>query len=61
MELKGRVVELLLNEFGFTPKDLEKVKAVLNNIEVKTVGNTTTIQVRMNKITVVMENNKDVY
>lgn len=61
MELKGKVVEILLNEFGFTPKDLEKVKAILDNVEVKTVGNTTTIQVRMNKFTVVMENNKDVY
>lgn len=61
MELKGKIVDLLLNELGFSQKDLDKVKAVLDNISVKTVGDTTIIEIRLNKISVVVENNKDVY
>lgn len=61
MELKGKIVDLLLNEFGFTKADLEKVKSILNNVEVKTVNGTTIIEVRLSKVQVILENNKKVY
>lgn len=61
MELKGKIVDLLLNEFGFSKTDLEKVKAILDNVEVKTVNGATVIEVRLNKVSVILENNKRVY
>lgn len=61
MELKGKIVDLLLNELGFSQKDLDKVKAILDNINVKTVGDTTIVEIRLNKISVILENDKDVY
>lgn len=61
MELKGKIVDLLLNELGFSQKDLDKVKAILDNINVKTVGDTTVVEIRLNKISVILENDKNVY
>lgn len=61
MELKDKTVEFLLNQLGFSQKDLDKVKTILNNITVKTVGDSTVIEVRLNKVSVIVENNKDVY
>ncbi len=61
MELKGKIVDLLLNELGFSQKDLDKVKAILDNVSVKTVGDTTIVEIRLNKISVILENDKDVY
>jgi len=61
MELKGKVVEILLNELGFSKIDLDKVKAILDNINVRTVDNKTFIDIRLNKITVVLESDKNEY
>lgn len=61
MELKGKIVDILLNELGFSKNDLEKVKAVLDNVEVKNVGGSTVVEIRLNKISVILENNKRVY
>lgn len=61
MELKDKTVEFLLNQLGFSQKDLDKVKTILDNITVKTVGDATVIEVRLNKVSVIVENNKDVY
>lgn len=61
MELKGKVVEILLNELGISQKDVDKVKTILDNINVKTVNDTTIIEIRLNKISITLENNKDVY
>lgn len=61
MELKDKTVEFLLNQLGFSQKDLDKVKTILDNITVKTVGDSTVIEVRLNKVSVIVENNKDVY
>ena len=61
MELKDKTVEFLLNQLGFSQKDLDKVKTILDNITVKTVGDSTVIEVRLNKVSVIVENNEDVY
>ena len=61
MELKDKTVEFLINQLGFSQKDLYKVKTILDNINVKTVGDSTVIEVRLNKVSVIVENNKDVY
>lgn len=61
MELKGKIVDFLLNELGFSQRDLDKMKAMLDNINVKTVGDTTVVEIRLNKISIIMENDKDVY
>ena len=61
MELKGKIVDILLNELGFSKNDLEKVKAVLDNVEVKNVGGSTVVEIRLNKISVILENSKRTY
>lgn len=61
MELKGKIIDLLLNELGFSQKDLDKVKGILDNINVKRVGDTTIIEIRLNKVSVILENDKNVY
>jgi hypothetical protein len=61
MELKGKIVEILLNELGFSQSDLDKVKAILDNISVRSVDGKTLIDIRLNKITVVLESDKNEY
>jgi hypothetical protein len=61
MELKGKVVEILLNELGFSKTDLDKVKVILDNVSVRTVDGKTFIDIRLNKITVVLESDKNEY
>jgi hypothetical protein len=61
MELKDKLVEILLNQLNFSQSDLDKVKAVLDNINVRKVDNKTFIDIRLNKITVVLESDKNEY
>lgn len=61
MELKDKVVEILLNQLNFTQKDLDKVKAILDNINVRTVNGQTFIEIRLNKISVILESDKNEY
>jgi len=59
MDLSDKLVEILLKQFNFSQSDLDKVKAVLDNINVKTVDGKTYIEIRTNKITVVLEGNQN--
>jgi hypothetical protein len=61
MELKDKLVEILLNQLNFSQSDLDKVKAVLDNINVRKVDGKTFIDIRLNKITVVLESDKNEY
>jgi len=61
MELKDKLVEILLNQLNFSQSDLDKVKAVLDNINVRKVGDKTFIDIRLNKINVVLESDKNEY
>jgi hypothetical protein len=61
MELKDKLVEILLNQLNFSQTDLDKVKAVLDNINVRKVDDKTFIDIRLNKITVVLESDKNEY
>jgi hypothetical protein len=61
MELKDKLVEILLNQLNFSQSDLDKVKAVLDNINVRKVDNKTFVDIRLNKITVVLESDKNEY
>ena len=61
MELKDKLVEILLNQLNFSQSELDKVKAVLDNINVRKVGDKTFIDIRLNKITVVLESDKNEY
>jgi predicted P-loop ATPase/GTPase len=61
MELKDKLVEILLNQLNFSQSDLDKVKAVLDNINVRKVDDKTFIDIRLNKITVVLESDKNEY
>ena len=61
MELKDKLVEILLNQLNFSQSDLDKVKAVLDNINVRKVDNKTFIDIRLNKITVILESDKNEY
>jgi hypothetical protein len=59
MALNDKLMEILLHQFNFSQTDLDKVKAVLDNINVKTVDGKTFIEIRVNKITVVLEGNQN--
>ena len=61
MELKDKVVEILLNQLNFTQKDLDKVKTILDNINVRTVNGQTFIEIRLNKISIILESDKNEY
>jgi hypothetical protein len=61
MELKDKLVEILLNQLNFSQSDLDKVKAVLDNINVRKVDDKTFVDIRLNKITVVLESDKNEY
>ena len=61
MEVKGKIVEILLNELGFSQRVLDKVRTVLDNVDVRTVDGKTFIDIRLNKITVVLESDKNEY
>lgn len=61
MELKDKLVEILLNQLNFSQSDLDKLKAVLDNINVRKVDDKTFIDIRLNKITVVLESDKNEY
>ena len=41
MGLNDKLMEILLHQFNFSQSDLDKVKAVLDNINVKTVDGKT--------------------
>jgi hypothetical protein len=59
MALNDKLVEILLKQFNFSQTDLDKVKAVLDNISVKTVDGKTYIEIRVNKVTVVLEGDQN--
>jgi len=59
MGLNDKIIEILLHQFKFSQSDLDKVKAILDNINVKTVDGKTYIEIRMNKVTVVLEGNQN--
>jgi hypothetical protein len=59
MGLNDKLIEILLHQFNFSQTDLDKVKAVLDNINVKTVDGKTYIEIRVNKVTVVLEGNQN--
>lgn len=61
MELRGKIVDILLNELGFTKNDLDKLKTVMDNINVRTVDNKTFIDIRLNKISIILESDKNEY
>lgn len=61
MELKDKLVEILLNQLNFSQSDLDKIKSVLDNINVRKVDDKTFIDIRLNKITVVLESDKNEY
>ena len=61
MELKDKLVQILLDQLNFSQSDLDKVKAVLDNINVRKVDDKTFIDIRLNKITVILESDKNEY
>lgn len=61
MELKGKIIDFLLNELGFSQNDLDKVKTIIDNVNVRTVDNKTFIDIRLNKISIILESDKNEY
>ena len=59
MGLNDKLMEILLNQLNFSQADLDKVKAILDNVSVKTVDGKTYIEIRVNKVTVVLEGNQN--
>ena len=59
MGINDKIIEILLHQLNFSQSDLDKVKAVLDNINVKTVDGKTYIEIRVNKVTVVLEGNQN--
>ena len=59
MGLNDKLIEILLHQFNFSQSDLDKVKAVLDNITVKTVDGKTYIEIRVNKVTVILQGDQN--
>ena len=58
MSLNDKLVSILLNQFNFSQSDLDKVRAILDNINVKTVNGQTFIEIRLNKISIILESDE---
>lgn len=61
MELKDKIIEFLLNQLKISQADLDKLTSVLDNINVRNVDGKTFIDIRLNKITVILESDKNEY
>lgn len=59
--LKDKIIGWLLNEFNLSQADIDKVAAILDKVQVKTVGDQTVIEIRLNKVSVILEGDKSVY
>lgn len=58
MGLNDKLMEILLHQFNFSQSDLDKVRAILDNINVKTVNGQTFIEIRLNKISIILESDE---
>lgn len=58
---KEKIIAWLLNEFNLSQSDIDKVKGILDKIEIKTVNGQDIISIRLNKISIVLEGDKNVY
>ena len=56
-----KIVKWLLSEFNLSQADIDKVKGILDKIDIKTVNGQTIISVRLNKISIILEGDEGVY
>lgn len=61
MVLKDKLVDLLLDQLNFSRADLDKIKSVMDNVNVRKVDDKIFIDIRLNKITVILESDKNEY
>jgi len=59
--IKEKLIKWLLTEFNLSMSDVEKVKSILDKIEIKEVGDNTIISVRLDKFSVVLEAKSSAY
>ena len=59
MMLTEKVINLLLNELNLSRSDVEKFINLLNKVDIKTVDGKTFIDIRLNKISIILESDKD--
>lgn len=59
MGLNDKILQFLLNQLNLSQSDIDKVKAILDNINIKTVDGKTYIEIRLNKVTVVLEGDQN--
>tara|TARA_B100000123_G_scaffold170749_1_gene126631 strand:- start:20 stop:211 length:192 start_codon:yes stop_codon:yes gene_type:complete len=55
----GSIIENIINnalsQYGITPKDIEKVKSIVDKIEVSHVGESTIIEINLKKLKIVID------
>lgn len=56
-----KIIKWLLSEFNLSQSDIDKVKGILDKIDIKIVNGQTIISVRLNKISVILEGDENVY
>lgn len=56
-----KIVKWLLSEFNLSQSDIDKAKGIFDKIDIKTVNGQTTISIRLNKISVILEGDESVY
>ena len=49
------VVNNILAKYNITPKDIDKVKSIVDKVEVSEVGNSTVIEINLKKIKIIVD------
>ena len=59
--ISDKIINWLLREFNLSKSDIDKVKGILDKIDVKTINGQTIISVRLNKVSVILEGDQNVH
>jgi len=49
------IINNVLSKYNITPKDIEKVKSIVDKIEVSSVGDSTVVEINLKKIKIVID------
>ena len=50
------IINNILAKYDITPKDIEKVKSILDKVEVSHIGDSTIIEINLKKLKIVIDN-----
>lgn len=59
--ISDKIINWLLAEFNLSKSDVDKVKSILDKIDIKQVNGQTIISIRLNKVSIAIESDPNVY